>query len=185
MVFFVNKKYISKYTGRHAWQLTGLQVLMSHRSVLQTIGEHAQAVMKELGPGHRESVYAKALSVSLWRAGVAHRTEVDIPVLFCGECVGHGRADLIVGSCVVEIKALRHAPREALAQLAKYVDNLRAVERRVFHGVVVNFGQKTGEVTVLHLDTLTEREKPRAASGGKRSRFFAEKKAPAAAKRKH
>ena len=108
---------------------------------LQLVLQHANKVMRDLGAGHREGIYAKALVVSLNQAGVAHRYEVDIPIMYLGQCVGHGRADLIVDDMIVEIKAVFRPPKEALGQIQKYVVNLSAVERVNYKGVILNFCQ--------------------------------------------
>ena len=70
----------------------------------------AAHVMRVLGRGHTERIYHNALITALNRAGVAHRSEVACPIYFMGECVGVGRADLVLGDLVVEIKANRRPP---------------------------------------------------------------------------
>jgi GxxExxY protein len=118
------------------------------RMSYMTLLKHAQNVMRGLGKGHRECIYAKALNVELNRHGIPHRSEVDISVLFDGECVGNCRADLVVENLIVEIKAVHKPPLEALAQVQKYVENLSRIERKKFKGIVLNFCQKTGGVGV-------------------------------------
>ena len=141
--------------------------------------QHAHRVMQDLGIGHREAIYAKALNVSLNKYQIPHRSEVDIPILFDGECVGHGRADLIVGNVLVEIKALNNPPKDALAQLRKYVSNLSLVEKKRYQGVVLNFCQKTGNVSIF----MQHEDKPPAIRRKAvmppipvKSRFFIKKK---------
>jgi GxxExxY protein len=140
---------------------------------------HARHAMKVLGTGHRESVYHKALVTSLNRVGVLHRSEVATPIMFMGECVGMGRADLVVGDCVVEIKANTRCPQRASGQLRKYMESLARVERRgpAVLGVILNFNQATGEVEMAQ-DQLEEAPpKPAAIKNAvviKRSRFFPE-----------
>lgn len=109
---------------------------------------HAKRVMKGLGKGHRERVYHRAVITSLNHARVAHRSEVISPVYFMGEVVGFGRCDIIIGNLVVEFKANTKHPTKASSQLKKYIQSLSTTERRHFHGVVVNFNQKTGRVDV-------------------------------------
>ena len=127
---------------------------------------HARHAMKVLGVGHKESVYHKALVTSLNRAGVAHRSEVVTPIMFMGECVGVGRADLVFGDCVVEIKANSRCPQRASGQLRKYMESLVKVERHAsMVGVILNFNQVTGDVEMaedrLNIEPVV-----------KRSRFF-------------
>lgn len=124
--------------------------------------------MNDLGTGHREGIYAKALNVSLNKYNVPHRSEVDIPIMYMGQCVGHGRADLIIDDLIVEIKAVFRPPKEAMGQLQKYVTNLSAVERRKFKGVILNFCQHTGTVSVF----VHEDRRRIAAPPVVKSRFF-------------
>ena len=110
---------------------------------------HARHVMRVLGMGHRERIYHNALITALNRRGIPHRSEVACPIWFMGECIGVGRADLVIGDLIVEIKANKLPPTETSAQLRKYIQSLTRSERREFRGVVVNFNQKTGAVDVL------------------------------------
>ena len=110
---------------------------------------HARHVMRVLGAGHRERIYHNALITALNRRLIPHRSEVACPIWFMGECIGMGRADLVIDDLVVEIKANRLPPSETSAQLRKYIQSLSKSERRDFRGVVINFNQKTGGVDVL------------------------------------
>ena len=89
-----------------------------------------------------------------------------------GECIGTGRADLVIGELVAEIKANRLPPTATSAQLQKYLQSMARAERRAFHGVIINFNQKTGAVDILEQrlpsahPALTERK------GVVTSRFF-------------
>lgn len=139
---------------------------------LLNYGRHA---MRVLGVGHNERVYHKALATSLGRSGIAFRSELVTPIMYMGECVGIGRADLVVQGgprqagpdLVVEIKANAKRPTQASGQLRKYLESLRAVERRECAGVVLNFNQATGQVE-MHVEP-EPRGRPKAE---KRSRFF-------------
>jgi GxxExxY protein len=122
-----------------------------------------------LGKGHREKIYHAALITALNREGVAHRSEVPCPIWFMGECIGTGRADLVIGDTVAEIKANRLPPTSTSAQLQKYLQSMCRAERRVFHGVIINFNQKTGHVDILE-QGLSQARRP--ASGVITSRFF-------------
>lgn len=108
----------------------------------------ANHVMRCLGKGHTESVYHKALITAMNRAGVAHRSEVSCPIWFMGECVGFGRADMVIDDVIVEIKANKLPPKETSAQLKKYMESLALAEKKVFQGIVVNFNQKNGCVDI-------------------------------------
>lgn len=144
---------------------------------LQIVLHHANRVMTDLGTGHREAIYARALYVALNNARIAHRSEVDIPIMYMGQCVGHGRADLIIDNVIVEIKAMHRPPKEAMGQLNKYVTNLSQVEKRRFQGILLNFGQGDGTVSVLmHTEPKTRRTiMPASNTLIKKSRFFTRK----------
>ena len=148
----------------------------------RTLLGHAKHAMKVLGTGHKESVYHKALVTSLNRVGVLHRSEVVTPIMFMGECVGIGRADLVLGDCVVEIKANSKCPQRASGQLRKYMESMGAIERHPnVVGIIINFNQATGEVEMAQ-DSMEDPPKKREPSKkrarteepamGKRSRFF-------------
>ena len=109
----------------------------------------ANHVMRCLGKGHNERIYHNALITALNRRGVMHRSEVACPIWFMGECIGMGRADLVIDDVIVEIKANRLPPKETSAQLQKYLSSLAKAERRTFRGVVLNFNQKSGGVDIL------------------------------------
>ncbi len=138
---------------------------MSAVDVLRGLARH---VMRCLGKGHREAIYHSALITALNRERVAHRSEVPCPIWFMGECIGTGRADLVIGETVAEIKANRLPPTATSAQLHKYLQSMARAERKVFHGVIINFNQKTGAVDVLEQSMAPP--KPRVVT----SRFFSE-----------
>jgi len=132
----------------------------------EVLKKHATAVMKALGTGHTESVYHRAMVTSLNAKMIPHRSEVACPVMFMGEIVGTGRADLVVGDLVIELKANRKCPTEASAQLNKYVENLTEIEGRQYRGMIINFGQASQLV-----ETVEQPKRERPATVVK-SRFF-------------
>jgi GxxExxY protein len=124
-------------------------------------------------------VYHKALVTSLNRVGVLHRSEVVTPIMFMGECVGIGRADLVLGDCVVEIKANSKCPQRASGQLRKYMESMGAIERHQnVVGIIINFNQATGEVEMAQDSMEDKRKEPKKRArteeppAGKKSRFF-------------
>jgi GxxExxY protein len=139
---------------------------------------YARHAMRVLGTGHNERIYHKALATSLGRSSIAFRSELVTPIMYMGECVGIGRADLVIQGCqrqqtpdlVVEIKANAKCPTQASGQLRKYMESLRSVERRECTGVVLNFNQASGQVE-MHVEPVTP-ARPKAVPV-KQSRFFA------------
>ena len=142
---------------------------------LHRLQQMAQRVMAKLGKGQKECIYARALNLEMNAAGIGHRYEVDVPIMYNQQCVGHGRADLIMGNIVIEVKAVKAEPRDAADQVARYVENLTMVEHKDFVGVVINFCQTTGRARVYTLDddlSLIERKAIVSKPPVVRSRFF-------------
>jgi GxxExxY protein len=144
--------------------------------------DYAKHAMRMLGTGHSERVYHRALATSLGRTPIQFRSEVVTPIMYMGECVGTGRADLVLQGrqkgprdtardLAVEIKANARPPSQASGQLRKYMESLRRVEKRECAGVVLNFNQSTGEVDLYVEDKAEAR--PQRPAPVKRSRFFA------------
>src|SRR3954462_726713 len=66
----------------------------------------AIAVHKELGPGHLESSYQRAMEIELTHRGIRFRRQVQVLLTYRGEIVGEGFLDLLVEEkVVVELKA--------------------------------------------------------------------------------
>ena len=118
--------------------------------VCDIVKGQANHVMRCLGKGHTESVYHRALITAMNKAGVVHRSEVSCPIWFMGECIGVGRADMVIDDMVLEIKANKLPPKQTSAQLQKYIVSLSQAENKTFWGMVVNFNQKNGTVDIFH-----------------------------------
>ena len=155
-------------------------------ATIETLKGLARHVMHCLSRGHREAIYHSALVTALNHHKVLHRSEVPCPIWFMGQCIGMGRADLVIDDMIVEIKANRLPPSETSAQLQKYLQSLSKAEQRTFRGVVINFNQKTGMVDVLEecmlqrrpklvpcvSEMLPEEHTPKRPAASIRSRFF-------------
>ena len=118
------------------------------QNVISLIYSLSCEVMQDLGVGHRESVYHNALIVILNSRQIAHRSEVTLPIMFMNECVGMGRADLIIGNVVIEIKAVCRCPLNVSGQIKKYMDSMAGIQQKNVVGVVLNFNQNTGRVEI-------------------------------------
>jgi hypothetical protein len=88
---------------------------------LRSVAAAAQRAVRELGGGLREHVYQRAMAHLLrGAAGFSVITEVDVAYrLEDGTVVGSGRADLVFGESVVEVKVGRLACREQYARQAR------------------------------------------------------------------
>ena len=102
----------------------------------------AMAVHNELGPGLREGIYQRALSVKIDEAGLSHEDEKDIELFLDGVRVGLLYLDhLVEDSVIVEVKALRHRlTDDAVGQVITY---LAATGYPV--GLLINFAGKSLE----------------------------------------
>jgi hypothetical protein len=99
--------------------------------------------------------------------GIPTLLEDPIPVYYHGEMVWQGRADLIIGRCCVELKAIAKPPAAAGRQLHDYITeknkivmlqhglasgffggqpDTRSIEHLLYWGLVINFNPSTGNV---------------------------------------
>jgi len=93
-------------------------------------------VYNELGYGFLESVYDEAFAIALAEAGISHRRQVSLPVLFRGLPVGYFKADFVVEEAiVVELKSVQEIDKAHISQLLNY---LRASKLEL--GFIMNFG---------------------------------------------
>ena len=99
----------------------------------------AMEVHNKLGPGHKESVYQKALSAKMLEAGLSFEEEKPIEIFIDDVAVGLLYLDhLVEGVVVVEEKAFSHLlTDEEVAQVITY---LAATGLPV--GLLLNFGRK-------------------------------------------
>lgn len=116
----------------------------------------AEDVFKELGPGHHEYVYDRALQAAFTREGFPYVSQPIIPVRYLGKTVSYVQPDFVVGgSIVLEIKVqLAIQPMHRL-QAAKY---LRVLNAPVV--LIVNFPLvKTWKYTIAH-DIIEDTDHP-------------------------
>lgn len=82
----------------------------------------AYNVIDELGPGHLEKVYQKALGIAFKEKGLSFTQQVQYPVMFRSELVGKGILDFLVeGKIVVEIKKDDFFSRSHINQVLNYM----------------------------------------------------------------
>jgi len=79
-------------------------------------------VQRELGPGHDESAYQKAMEIELASRGIPFVAQCPIELLYKGHVVGRGRLDLLVDNAViVEIKSVQELGRVHSLQVLSYL----------------------------------------------------------------
>lgn len=101
--------------------------------------EIARDVHQELGSGHDEKVYRRAMEVDLRLRGIPYDSERVLELTYKNQYVGENYADLIVGSgndkIVVELKAMTFMLGGAeKQQIQKYMKVLG-----VKSGLLINF----------------------------------------------
>lgn len=95
----------------------------------------AIAVHKELGPGHLEAVYARALAIEFDHRGIAYQRECPITLYYRDQVVGTGRLDFLVeAKVVVELKSIEAVGPVQRAQMLTY---LRITRHKL--GIILNF----------------------------------------------
>ncbi len=93
-------------------------------------------VYNNLGYGHRESVYQKALADELYNRLIPFARELRLSVFYKGQKVGEYIPDFVVdGKVILELKALEYLPPLLSTQLVNY---LKGTNFRL--GLLVNFG---------------------------------------------
>jgi GxxExxY protein len=103
---------------------------LSHRIIEAAINVH-----RELGPGFIESIYHRAMEVSLRKAELFYETEKEIRIYFADVDVGCHRLDLVVErEIVVELKAVKAFEDIFFVKLKSY---LKATGLHV--GLLMNF----------------------------------------------
>ncbi len=100
----------------------------------QIIGA-AIEVHRELGPGHEEYVFQRALEVEFTARGIPFVSQHRIELVYKGHVVGQGRLDLLVrNSVIVEIKGVEGLGRVHVAQALAY---LRITRYKL--AIIINF----------------------------------------------
>lgn len=93
-------------------------------------------VYNELGNGHKEQVYQKALIREFEDLKIPYKKEVNLEVSYKGEAVGNYRPDFVIEEkIVIEIKAVEFMPKIFENQLVHYLKSTG-----FSLGLLVNFG---------------------------------------------
>lgn len=94
------------------------------------------SVYNELGYGHKEEVYQKALAKELDNLKVSYQREKSLDVEYKGEKVGNYRPDFVIDDkVIIELKAVEFMPKTFETQLLHY---LKTTGYQL--GLLVNFG---------------------------------------------
>lgn len=99
-------------------------------------------VYNELGFGHKEIIYKRALAKELIKLNIVFETEKQLEVMYDGEKVGIYQPDFVVdGKIIVEAKAIPFVPSHLELQLSNY---LKGTGLKL--GFFVNFGGQTLDI---------------------------------------
>lgn len=86
----------------------------------------AYTVFNEIGPGHLEKVYQKALATALKEAGITFTEQTLLNVRFKGTMVGRGYVDfLIEDKIILELKREIKSGRAYLKQVMSYMQSAK------------------------------------------------------------
>ncbi len=145
----------------------------------------ARQTMIKLGVGHTESVYQTTL-VSLFMAcGIPAMTEVNIPYFVDGICVGVGRADILLPSYLIELKANQKNPCRVSAQtqLAKYLRSMHLQGASPRNGLLIMFNtpsqgplkNRVSFIEIAHEDAMDFVPNRNEKKNQKKKKFCVEK----------
>lgn len=99
-------------------------------------------VYNELGFGHKESVYCKALAIEFNKQEIPHKEEPRLEIKYDGVNVGVYVPDFLIDDkVIIEMKSVDFLPKEAEKQLVYY---LKGTSYRL--GFLVNFGGSKLEI---------------------------------------
>ena len=83
-------------------------------------------VFKQLGGGHKESYYQKAVSIGLTKQGISFQEQFHVPLKFEGEKIGRYFLDfLIENKIILELKRDQFIPAHIIYQTKQYLMTLK------------------------------------------------------------
>jgi|TARA_Y100000310_G_scaffold345866_1_gene471934 ATP-dependent DNA helicase RecG len=137
-----------------------------YKDITYRIREALFSVHKELGVGHKESVYQNAVSEEFNKNRLKFNKEVRIPIKYRNKNIGVYIPDFVVeDKIIVELKALPFVGTKEKKQLWSY---LKGSDYKL--AMLVNFGTQHG-LTIDRIVYDTARAKPVSASSPQESAF--------------
>ena len=110
--------------------------------------EFANKVFQQLGTGHTEFIYHRAMEVELRLNQINYETEKRVLIKYVNNDfyydLGEERIDLYIvdEKVIIELKAVVNPPRETeLAQIRKYYRELKKDGIKPVYGIIINFPQ--------------------------------------------
>ncbi len=94
------------------------------------------AVYNNLGFGHKENIYQKALTIELESKNIKFIAQDSLPITYQSKVMGTYRPDFTIdGKVIIEIKAVPFMPKSDETQLTYY---LKGTNYKL--GFLINFG---------------------------------------------
>lgn len=112
---------------------------LKHGDLTQKIIGSAMKVHSKMKNGYVERVHQRCLAVEFSKIGIGFKEEVDMPIFYEEQIVGHRRADFVIENKVfIEVKALANLENEHIAQALNYLETsgLKIC-------LLINFGSKS------------------------------------------
>src|SRR3989304_9648375 len=99
-------------------------------------------VYNNLGGGHKESIYQKALAIELEKAGIPFEKEKTLNIAYENENIGVYRPDFLInGQIIIELKAVDFMSKDFEVQLLNYLKSTKLPL-----GFLINFGPRKVEI---------------------------------------
>ncbi|MFZ2190294.1 MAG: GxxExxY protein [Candidatus Magasanikiibacteriota bacterium] len=100
-------------------------------------------VYKQLGPGHHEKYYQKAIAIGFKNIGLKYEEQYYVPLKMDGEIVGKYFLDFLVeGKIIVEIKRGKLLPFKNIQQTKQYLSalnlKLAIIVSFTYDGAIIN-----------------------------------------------
>jgi GxxExxY protein len=135
-------------TNESTEELTRFVLVLRFEELSSRVIGAALAVHRELGPGFLESVYHRAMQVSLTHRGIPFEPQHSVDVMFECEPVGQARLDLVIDrQIILELKSVEQLHDIHFAQLRSY---LRAAHLHL--GLLLNFNSSTLTIRRVIMD---------------------------------
>lgn len=114
-----------------------------------TLFNIASRVYNELGSGHSEYIYQRAMEIELRSRNITYECEKRVLVTYSDinnkvYNLGEERIDLYLldHNIIIELKAIITPPREGeIAQIKKYYRELKKIGITPTYGIIINFPQ--------------------------------------------
>ncbi len=130
-----------------------VNIVTDNLNILQDVNKSiyklAEKVYEQLGPGHTEFIYHRAMECELRYNNFKYETEKRVLISYQTNDgiiynLGEERIDLYLPEhrIVIELKAIITVPKEAeIAQVYKYHRELKKVGIDTKYGIIINFPQ--------------------------------------------